>query len=154
MLKIKIISIGNKIEKNVDTLIDSYTKKCSHFFHLEWVQLKSEKRFDSVAKKKTLEAEKIIPQIGSSLLVALDEKGEMLTSKNFTLKISQWSQNFSCITFVIGGADGLDKSILKLANVTLSLSNMTLPHQLVKIFIAEQLYRASSILNNHPYHRE
>ncbi|MBT3513444.1 23S rRNA (pseudouridine(1915)-N(3))-methyltransferase RlmH [Methylophilaceae bacterium] len=154
MLKIKIISIGNKIEKNVDTLIDSYTKKCSHFFHLEWVQLKSEKRFDSVAKKKVLEAEKIIPQIGSSLLVALDEKGEMLTSKNFTLKISQWSQNFSCITFVIGGADGLDKSILKLANVTLSLSNMTLPHQLVKIFIAEQLYRASSILNNHPYHRE
>lgn len=154
MLKIKIISIGNKIEKNVDTLIDSYTKKCSHFFHLEWVQLKSEKRFDSVAKKKVLEAEKIIPQIGSSLLVALDEKGEMLTSKNFTLKISQWSQNFSCITFVIGGADGLDKSILKLANVTLSLSNMTLPHPLVKIFIAEQLYRASSILNNHPYHRE
>ncbi len=154
MLKIKIISIGNKIEKNVDTLIDSYTKKCSHFFHLEWVQLKSEKRFDSVAKKKVLEAEKIIPQIGSSLLVALDEKGEMLTSKNFTFKISQWSQNFSCITFVIGGADGLDKSILKLANVTLSLSNMTLPHQLVKIFIAEQLYRASSILNNHPYHRE
>lgn len=154
MLKIKIISIGNKIEKNVDTLIDSYTKKCSHFFHLEWVQLKSEKRFDSVAKKKALEAEKIIPQIGSSFLVALDEKGEMLTSKNFTLKISQWSQNFSCITFVIGGADGLDKSILKLANVTLSLSNMTLPHQLVKIFIAEQLYRASSILNNHPYHRE
>jgi 23S rRNA (pseudouridine1915-N3)-methyltransferase len=154
LLKIKIISIGNKIEKNVDTLIDSYTKKCSHFFHLEWVQLKSEKRFDSVAKKKVLEAEKIIPQIGSSLLVALDEKGEMLTSKNFTLKISQWSQNFSCITFVIGGADGLDKSILKLANVTLSLSNMTLPHQLVKIFIAEQLYRASSILNNHPYHRE
>ena len=154
MLKIKIISIGNKIEKNVDTLIDSYTKKCSHFFHLEWVQLKSEKRFDSVAKKKVLEAEKIIPQIGSSLLVALDEKGEMLTSKNFTFKISQWSQNFSCITFVIGGADGLDKSILKLANVTLSLSNMTLPHPLVKIFIAEQLYRASSILNNHPYHRE
>jgi len=154
LLKIKIISIGNKIEKNVDTLIDSYTKKCSHFFHLEWVQLKSEKRFDSVAKKKVLEAEKIIPQIGSSLLVALDEKGEMLTSKNFTLKISQWSQNFSCITFVIGGADGLDKSILKLANVTLSLSNMTLPHQLVKIFIAEQLYRASSILNNHPPHRE
>ncbi|MCH9781245.1 MAG: 23S rRNA (pseudouridine(1915)-N(3))-methyltransferase RlmH [Betaproteobacteria bacterium] len=154
MLKIKIISIGNKIEKNVDTLIDSYTKKCSHFFHLEWVQLKSEKRFDSVAKKKVLEAEKIIPQIGSSLLVALDEQGEMLTSKNFTFKISQWSQNFSCITFVIGGADGLDKSILKLANVTLSLSNMTLPHQLVKIFIAEQLYRASSILNNHPYHRE
>jgi len=154
LLKIKIISIGNKIEKNVDTLIDSYTKKCSHFFHLEWVQLKSEKRFDSVAKKKVLEAEKIIPQIGSSLLVALDEQGEMLTSKNFTLKISQWSQNFSCITFVIGGADGLDKSILKLANVTLSLSNMTLPHQLVKIFIAEQLYRASSILNNHPYHRE
>jgi len=154
LLKIKIISIGNKIEKNVDTLIDSYTKKCSHFFHLEWVQLKSEKRFDSVAKKKVLEAEKIIPQIGSSLLVALDEKGEMLTSKNFTFKISQWSQNFSCITFVIGGADGLDKSILKLANVTLSLSNMTLPHQLVKIFIAEQLYRASSILNNHPYHRE
>ena len=148
------MSIGTKIEKNVDTLIDSYTKKCSHFFHLEWVQLKSEKRFDSVAKKKVLEAEKIIPQIGSSLLVALDEKGEMLTSKNFTLKISQWSQNFSCITFVIGGADGLDKSILKLANVTLSLSNMTLPHQLVKIFIAEQLYRASSILNNHPYHRE
>jgi|TARA_B110000285_G_scaffold87435_1_gene100243 23S rRNA (pseudouridine1915-N3)-methyltransferase len=154
LLKIKIISIGNKSDKVVNTLINDYAKKIGGIFQLEWIQLKSERKFDSADKKKKLEAEKIKLHIGSSYIIALDEHGEMLTSKEFALKISQWSQHYSCITFIIGGADGLDQSILKLANFITSFSTMTLPHQLVKIFIAEQLYRASSILSNHPYHRE
>ena len=83
---------------------------------MEWIQIKSERKFDSADKKKKLEAEKIKLHIGSSYIIALDEHGEMLTSKEFALKISQWSQYYSCITFIIGGADGLDQSVLKLAN--------------------------------------
>ena len=63
-------------------------------------------------------------------------------------------QNFSKVTFIIGGADGLDKKIIENSNWAWSLSDLTLPHNLVKIILVEQLYRASTILSNHPYHRE
>jgi len=63
-------------------------------------------------------------------------------------------QNFPKVTFIIGGADGLDKKIIEDSNLVWSLSKLTLPHNLVKVIVVEQLYRASTILNNHPYHRE
>ena len=75
-------------------------------------------------------------------------------ARNVAEKMSNWIENFSSITFIIGGADGLDSSLVNKSSSTLSLSRMTLPHHLVKIFLAEQLYRSFSILNNHPYHRE
>lgn len=123
-------------------------------FNISSINIKPEKKYDSIDKKKKIEAEKIASHISGSFVVALDEKGKLYDSKEFAYKISWWKQNFSCLTFIIGGADGLDNSMLDKADAILSFSKMTFPHQLIKLFLYEQLYRSSAILTNHPYHRE
>ncbi len=154
MLKIKIISIGSKSDKNLKVLIDNYSKKISNQFDVDWINLKIEKKFDSILQKKEYEAKKITTYIENSYVVAMDENGQLFNSKEFTNKMTGWIQNYPSLTFIIGGADGLNQSLLNEANFILSLSRMTFPHQLVKLFLSEQLYRCSTILNNHPYHRE
>ena len=84
----------------------------------------------------------------------MDENGQLFNSKEFTSKMTGWIQNYPCLTFIIGSADGLHQALLDEADFIFSLSRMTFPHQLVKLFLSEQLYRCSAILNNHPYHRE
>ena len=154
MVKIKIISIGSKSDKNIAVLIDGYIKKMSNQFNIKWVNIKAEKKFDSIGQKKEFEANKIKSYIQDSYVIAMDENGKTFNSKGFAFEITKWAQNFSNLTFIIGGADGLDKSILANANFIFSLSEMTFPHQLVKLLLSEQLYRSSAILSNHPYHRE
>ena len=154
MLKIKIISVGSKSDKNLKLLIDNYSKKMSNQFHVDWINIKAEKKFDLISQKKEYEAKKITAYIENSFVVAMDESGQLFNSKEFSDKMTGWIQNYPCFTFIIGGADGLNQSLLNEANFILSLSRMTFPHQLVKLFLAEQLYRCSAILNNHPYHRE
>lgn len=154
MFTIKIISIGNKQDKNLSILVDNYSKKLGAQLVIKSIDLKPEKKFNSVKQKKELEALRINSNIDSSFVIAMDEKGRLFDSKEFASKIAKWKENFSGLTFVIGGADGLDKSILNKANIILSFSRMTLPHQLIKLFLVEQIYRSSTILSNHPYHRE
>ena len=154
MFTIKIISIGNKQDKNLSILVDNYSKKLGAQLVIKSIDLKPEKKFNSVKQKKELEALRIESNIDSSFIIAMDEKGKLFDSKEFASKIAKWKENFSGLIFVIGGADGLDKSILNKANIILSFSRMTLPHQLIKLFLVEQIYRSSTILSNHPYHRE
>lgn len=154
MFTIKIISIGNKQDKNLSILVDNYSKKLGAQLVIKSIDLKPEKKFNSVKQKKELEALRINSNIDSSFVIAMDEKGKLFDSKEFASKIAKWKENFSGLIFVIGGADGLDKSILNKANIILSFSRMTLPHQLIKLFLVEQIYRSSTILSNHPYHRE
>lgn len=154
MFKIKIISIGSKPDKNLKELIDSYSKKISNHFDVDWINIKAEKKFDSISKKKEYEAKKITAYIKNSFVIAMDENGQLFNSKEFTSKMTGWIQNYPCLTFIIGGADGLHQALLDEADFIFSLSRMTFPHQLVKLFLSEQLYRCSAILNNHPYHRE
>ena len=134
--------------------MDNYSKKLGAQLVIKSIDLKPEKKFNSVKQKKELEALRINSNIDSSFVTAMDEKGKLFDSKEFASKIAKWKENFSGLTFVIGGADGLDKSILNKANIILSFSRMTLPHQLIKLFLVEQIYRSSTILSNHPYHRE
>tara|TARA_B100001057_G_C22585833_1_gene847029 strand:+ start:69 stop:533 length:465 start_codon:yes stop_codon:yes gene_type:complete len=154
LFTIKIISIGNKQDKNLSILVDNYSKKLGAQLVIKSIDLKPEKKFNSVKQKKELEALRINSNIDSSFVIAMDEKGRLFDSKEFASKIAKWKENFSGLIFVIGGADGLDKSILNKANIILSFSRMTLPHQLIKLFLVEQIYRSSTILSNHPYHRE
>jgi len=121
---------------------------------VEWIEIKPEKKFDSIAQKKKQEASNLLNYTNDTYLIALDENGHNYSSKEFSEKILSWIENFPSITFVIGGADGLDSSVTNSSSATLSLSRMTLPHHLVKIFLAEQIYRSLLIINNHPYHRE
>jgi len=92
-------------------------------------------------------------QSGSFFLVALDERGSRLNSVEFAAQCQQWHEQGEVPAFVIGGADGLHPSIRTQAKLILQLSSLTLPHGLVRVLIAEQLFRAWSILQQHPYHR-
>lgn len=115
----------------------------------------AESRERSAEARKREEARAILAQLPEkSVLVALDERGKSLSSEDFAQKISQWrDENRTALALVIGGADGLDKTVRARADLVLSFSPMTWPHQIVRIMAAEQLYRATTILSGHPYHR-
>ena len=153
-MKIKIISIGNSPQKSTQDILLKYTSRFDDHFKIELLEIKSEKYFKSVDQKKLKEAQKILKFVGTDFIISLDENGSSCSSIDLSEKLSKWMQNFPKVTFIIGGADGLDKKIIGNSNWVWSLSKLTLPHNLVKIILVEQLYRASTILNNHPYHRE
>jgi 23S rRNA (pseudouridine1915-N3)-methyltransferase len=153
-LKIKIISIGNNPPKWAKDILLQYTSRFDDHLRIELIEIKSEKNIKPIKQKKAEEAQKILKLIGKEFIISLDENGSNCSSKSLSKKLSNWMQNFPKITFIIGGADGLDNIIIKNSNWVWSLSNLTLPHNLVKVILVEQLYRASTILNNHPYHRE
>ena len=87
-------------------------------------------------------------------LIALDERGKDLSTQGISEQLAQWRQDGGDVAFVIGGADGLDTSIKQKANAIWRLSNLTLPHAMARVLLTEQLYRAWTILQGHPYHRE
>lgn len=153
-MKIKIISIGNKMPAWINEAFDSYISKLNRDFTLQLIEIKPEKKFDSIEQKKLSESEKILSHVDKEFLIVLDEKGLQFSSQELAQKLKHWSEHFKHITFVIGGADGIHEDILHKANLTWSLSKSTFPHAFVRVLIAEQLYRAHSILENHPYHRE
>jgi len=153
-LKIKIISIGNKMPAWINEAYDSYISKFNRDFTLQLIEIKPEKKFDSIEQKKLSETEKILSHVDKEFLIVLDEKGLQFSSQELAQKLKHWSEHFKHITFIIGGADGVHENILHKANLIWSLSKLTFPHAFVRVLIAEQLYRAQSILENHPYHRE
>ena len=100
------------------------------------------------------EAEKVLARIGDNdLVVALDEHGQQTSSMQLAERIKSWQMHRSGVVMVIGGANGLSESVLARANECISLSKLTLPHYLVRVVLAEALYRADSINSGHPYHR-
>jgi 23S rRNA (pseudouridine1915-N3)-methyltransferase len=115
----------------------------------------SESRASSPEARKAEEGRAFRDSLPEGIIVALDEHGKSLTSERFARQIAQWRDDGRpAVSFVIGGADGLDPGLAGAADLTLSFSPLTWPHQLVRIMLAEQLYRAVTILSGHPYHRE
>jgi 23S rRNA (pseudouridine1915-N3)-methyltransferase len=116
----------------------------------------TESRAGSAASRKAEEAKALrgsLPEGG--ILVALDERGKSVGSEDFARRIARWRDDGKpAVSFVIGGADGLEPGFVSSADMTLGFSVMTWPHQLVRIMLTEQLYRATTILSGHPYHRE
>ena len=102
--------------------------------------------------QERLRIEAVLPKGG--YLVALDEHGDDLTTMQLSQHLTQWQQQGRDVTFAIGGADGLDAEFKKQAEKLMRVSSLTLPHGLVRVLLAEQLYRATAIMQNHPYHRE
>lgn len=115
-----------------------------------------ESRAGSSAVRKTEEARALTGSLPEgSLLIVLDEGGKALGSAAFAAQLAHWRDDGrAAATFIIGGADGLAPELIRQADLTLSFSPLTWPHQLVRIMLAEQLYRATTILSGHPYHRE
>jgi 23S rRNA (pseudouridine1915-N3)-methyltransferase len=114
----------------------------------------AESRATRPADRKAEEAREILTRAAGSLIVALDERGRSRDSQAFAGDlVARRDGGSRSLTFVIGGADGFDPSVLNASDGSLSFGTMTLPHQLVRVLLAEQLYRAMTIVSGHPYHR-
>lgn len=135
---------------------DEYVKRMPSELRIELREVKPEQRAlgrpaSSVMAAERARIEAALPK--GSRLVALDEHGRDWTTMQLAQYLPRWQQDGRDVAFVIGGADGLDPAIKAQADLLLRLSSMTLPHALVRVLLAEQLYRAWSITQNHPYHR-
>ncbi|MHB1110110.1 MAG: 23S rRNA (pseudouridine(1915)-N(3))-methyltransferase RlmH [Devosia sp.] len=114
-----------------------------------------EARAASAPSRKSEEAKALRVALPEGMIVALDERGKSLGSEAFANQLARWRDDGRpTVSFLIGGADGLDPGLIGGADLMLSFSPLTWPHQLVRIMLAEQLYRATTILSGHPYHRE
>ncbi len=158
-MKITVISVGKIKEKYLKEAIEEYSKRLSRYSKIELIEVKDEHAPDNISDKdmeiiKHKEGERILSRLKDSFLIALAIEGKQLSSEELAKKIIEiQTYNASHITFVIGGSLGLSKEVLKKANFKLSFSNMTFPHQLMKVILLEQVYRAFRINNNEPYHK-
>ena len=156
-MNIKIIAVGKIKEKYTSQTIDEFVKRLSPYCSLSLVEVQAQEiRDKSLCEKyKALEAEKILSQIKqNSFVITLEILGKQLSSEDFAEKLKQLSQEgYNEIVFVIGGANGLHKSVSERADFKLSFSKMTFTHQLIRVFLYEQIYRAFKIINNESYHR-
>ena len=159
MLTINILCIGKIKEKFFREAIDEYSKRLSRFCKLEISELPDEripdKTNDSIINEvKQKECNNIISHLKKdSYIIALDLTGNEFSSEQFSEKISKVSMNNSKITFIIGGSLGLNNDILKICNEKICFSKMTFPHQLIRIFLLEQIYRGFKIANGENYHK-
>ena len=150
-----IIAVGQKMPDWVTLAYTEYAKRMPHEFRLMLQEIRPELRTSSksIEQIKEIEANRIEAALPStSQLLVLDEHGKDMTTAALAKLITQLQEQGRPIAFVVGGADGLHERI-KNKGKLLRLSSMTLPHGLVRVLLAEQLYRAWSILANHPYHR-
>lgn len=145
--------MGQRMPAWVDEACDDYAKRLPRDFAIELTELKPASRGKPVAQILAHEAARIVDACGASTIVALDEHGADWTSAELARRLGRWRDDAVGVAFVIGSADGLDASIKRRAAATLRLSSMTLPHALARVLLFEQIYRAWSLLNGHPYHR-
>ena len=147
-MKFKIIAVGKKMPEWVTDTYQEYAKRFFNNYHVELIEITAKNDMEK-------EGELIMSKIElTDYVIALDEHGKMLTSKALSESLQRWHDENLTVAILIGGADGLANSCKQRANMMLSFSAFTLPHPLVRIVLVEQLYRAMTIINNHPYHRE
>jgi 23S rRNA (pseudouridine1915-N3)-methyltransferase len=155
-LQIKIIAVGTKMPAWVQTAVDDYSGRMPAEFALQWKEIKAEVRgpTSSATQWMAKEALRINEQLPQGChKVLLDERGKDLTTVQLSARLSVWRDQALPVAIIIGGPDGVDPSVKQLANETIKLSSLTMPHPMVRVLLAEQLYRAWSIMANHPYHR-
>lgn len=153
---IRILAIGNKMPSWVTEGFQDYAKRFTAGSSLELCEIPAEKRTKNADIPRIMEreGEKLLAVIKPDhYVIALDVKGRTFSTEQLALELKQWQTAGRHVDLLIGGPDGLSKTCLQKAHEKWSLSSLTLPHPLVRIVLAEQLYRALSILQNHPYHR-
>ena len=156
-MKLLILAVGHKMPSWITDGFNEYSKRMPREAKIELVEIKPEPRTTgkSVPQIMEAEAQRIRAALPNDVLrIVLDERGTHLTTKQLTQQMKDWLGGGRDVAFIIGGADGLHESIRSSANLLLALSAMVLPHGMVRVLLAEQLYRAHSLLHNHPYHRE
>ncbi|WP_224483254.1 23S rRNA (pseudouridine(1915)-N(3))-methyltransferase RlmH [Robertkochia aurantiaca] len=155
-MKIKLVTIGKTDSKQLSQLIDLYKKRLSHYIRFEFEtipDLKNTKNM-SEAQQKEKEGELLISSLQKAdRVILLDEKGKSFTSEGFAEQLQKiMNAGTRELAFVIGGPYGFSDAVYARADQKISLSQMTLSHQMVRLFFTEQLYRAFTILKNEPYH--
>lgn len=155
-MRVLILAVGDKLPAWAETAVADYVKRMPREVRVDVVPVKPEKRAGQSAERiKALEAARILEKLPANCaLIALDEHGREQTTRELSQAMAGWLQSGRDVALAIGGADGLDAEILDRAETKLALSRLTLPHALARVLLAEQLYRAWSLLANHPYHRD
>lgn len=160
-LKLTLIAVGHRMPAWVDSAFGDYARRLPREAPLALVEVKSEPRSVAIrgaaalARVNAAEAKRISAAFPKGCVkVALDERGREWTTRELAERLTGWQMEGRDVAFVIGGADGLAPALKREADCLWSLSQLTLPHGLARVIVAEQLYRAFSILKNHPYHRE
>jgi 23S rRNA (pseudouridine1915-N3)-methyltransferase len=140
----------------IEAGFDEYAKRMPREYGLELIEVKPEPRDRGKSVEQMLSAEtvRIRAACADDRIVALDERGKAWTTRDVASKLEQWRADNASVAFVIGSADGLDETFKRSAADRLAVSAMTLPHGLVRVILAEQLYRAASVVAGHPYHRD
>lgn len=159
-MKIKIVTVGKLKEKYLKDGIAEYSKRLSRFANLEMLELADEKTPDRASDSENqkileLEGTRILSKIGDrDFVIVLAIEGKTLSSEEFSKQLEQAPINgFSTLTFVIGGSLGLSPQVKKRANLSISFGRLTLPHQLMRLVLVEQIYRAFTIQQGSPYHK-
>ena len=155
-MKLLVVAVGQRVPDWAQTAWDDYAKRFPPELKVELKAVKTEPRASKTletifaAERERIEA--AIPK--GTRIVALDERGTALTTVALASKLKDWQLASDDVALVIGGPDGLDPAFRKAAHERIRLSDLTLPHAMVRVLLVEQLYRAWSINANHPYHRE
>lgn len=143
-MRFKIISFNHKLNKEIDKLINHYKKQVRNLEIEEYKPISDSKKENDFVLSKISDGD---------YLVCMSENGETYSSNSFASFIEKTIQHHKKIVFIIGKAEGIGKDLLSNANKIISLSSFTFPHEVAKLLLVEQIYRAVSIINNHPYHK-
>lgn len=159
-MKLHILAVGHRMPAWVQAGFEEYARRMPREMRLTLKEVRPEPRGSGAASAAQIarilkaEGERLRGALADGcLLVALDERGQALSTERFARQLAEWLRQGRDVCFAIGGADGLDADLRRSAHLMLSVSAMTLPHQLVRVILAEQLYRAACLLQHHPYHR-
>jgi 23S rRNA (pseudouridine1915-N3)-methyltransferase len=155
-MKLCVVAVGQRVPDWAQTAWDDYAKRFPPELKIELRAVKTEPRGSrTVQTLQAAERERIEAQIARGMrIVALDERGTPLTTQALAAKLKAWQLEGDDVALVIGGPDGLDPDFRQAAHERIRLSDLTLPHAMVRVLLVEQLYRAWSINAGHPYHRE
>lgn len=155
-MKLSIVALGHKMPAWVAAGYADYAGRLPRDWPLDLVELKPEPRDRgrTVPQLLETEAKRLDAACAGATVVALDEAGSPWTTRELATRLERWRASTSALAFVIGSADGLDPGFKRRAAARFSLSPLTLPHALVRVLLAEQIYRAASLIAGHPYHRD
>jgi 23S rRNA (pseudouridine1915-N3)-methyltransferase len=155
-VKLAIVALGHKMPAWVAAGYADYAGRLPRDWPLDLIELKPEPRDRGRTVPQILdtEAKRLDAACAGATVVALDEGGASWSTRDLAERLERWRGSVSSLAFVIGSADGLDPGFKRRASARFSLSALTLPHALVRVMLAEQIYRAASLIAGHPYHRD
>ncbi|HUS25356.1 MAG TPA: 23S rRNA (pseudouridine(1915)-N(3))-methyltransferase RlmH [Candidatus Binatia bacterium] len=154
-MKLRLVAVGERLPRWAEDAVAEFAARLPREwrFDLSIVPVAARGRNADVARLRQAEGERMLRACGKASCIAFDERGELLATADWARAAERWQRDGADVALLIGGPDGLAPECLARAQARWSLSRLTLPHALARVVVVEQLYRAASLLANHPYHR-